>query len=257
MPGEVPAVGDPERESVLKRMQITRSGLGAGIWLANAYPQLVEPNAKGCKNMAFPAERTLKDLRHSVASLIASPRCNTYGGWDIVGLEAPASRPMPFTADAKDMAYHFFSDASNKAVSTTGGVGMLAGGNIQAVSQNQHLAAPESSTAEIVAAGSKLNAVVSTNGILQELRIRQGVATPFYLDSRTTVLVATDDAAARKSVWLKRRIAVLQEGVDLGEIQPIFIPERNMVADPLTKYLTYPVWIRHMAYLLNDRKHDT
>ena len=57
--------------------------------------------------------------------------------------------------------------------------------------------------------------------------------------------------AVKKSVWLVRRAAVLQEGVFFSEITPLHVPEYNMVADPLTKYLTFPVWSRHMWYLLN------
>ena len=67
-----------------------------------------------------------------------------------------------------------------------------------------------------------------------------------------SVLVANDDAAAKKSVWLKRRIVVLQDAVDLGEIVPVHVPESNMVADIFTKYLKLVVWLRHVAYLLND-----
>ena len=103
----------------------------------------------------------------------------------------------------------------------------------------------------MVAAGNNFHAVVPQNGLLQELRLRLGRGTPFYLDSATTVFVARTDTAVKKSAWLIRRAAVLQEGVLYGEIIPVHIPEYNMVADPLTKYLTYPVWRRHMWYLLN------
>ena len=103
---------------------------------------------------------------------------------------------------------------------------------------------------EVVAAGNGAHAVVAVNGVLQEMHIRLGVPTAFYLDSQTTVKVASDDAAAKKSVWLKRRIAVLQEGVTLGEINPVHIPESNMVADIFTKYVKVTVWLRHLAYLL-------
>ena len=129
---------------------------------------------------------------------------------------------------------------------------MLAGGPIQASLQRQHLKAPCAHTAEVVAGGNNTNAVVPVGGVLQEAHIRQGVPTPFYLDSRTTVLVATDDAAAKKSVWLKRRIPFLQDAVALGEIAPEHVPESNMVADIFTKYLKLTVWLRHVAYLLND-----
>ena len=96
-----------------------------------------------------------------------------------------------------------------------------------------------------------LNGVIPFNGLLQEIRIRQGRVTPFYLDSKTTVFVATSDTAARKSVWLMRHVKVLREGVDDGEIGPEHISEKMMRADPNTKYLTYDVWARHMRYQCN------
>ena len=57
-------------------------------------------------------------------------------------------------------------------------------------------------------------------------------------------------------MWLARRVAVLREGVDMGEISPIHISERDMVADPFTKYLPYAVWNRHMDYLTNKPAWD-
>ena len=51
--------------------------------------------------------------------------------------------------------------------------------------------------------------------------------------------------------WLIRRAAVLEDGVTHGMINPIHISEKDMVADPLTKYLPYDVWSRHMHNLLN------
>ena len=89
------------------------------------------------------------------------------------------------------------------------------------------------------------------NGVLQELHIRCGDATPYYLDNTATLFVANDDAAAKKSVWLARRLTVLHEGVSCNEIEPIHIGESEMVADPFTKYLPYAVWVKHMNYLLN------
>ena len=119
------------------------------------------------------------------------------------------------------------------------------------VSQRQHLAAPCSHSSEVVSAGTNYSFVVPTIGVLQELRIQQGKAVPFYLDSKTTVFVASSDTAVRKSIWLIRRVAVLEEGVTHGEIIPVHISERDMAADPMTKYLPYLVWARHMHFLLN------
>ena len=128
---------------------------------------------------------------------------------------------------------------------------MLACGPIHAVSQRQHLRAPCAHTAEVVGAGTNFSLVVPVNGVLQELHIRQGVATPFYLDSSSTVYVATDDTAIKKSVWLIRRACVLEDGVTHDEIEPIHISERDMAADILTKYLVYAVWSRHVRYITN------
>ena len=87
--------------------------------------------------------------------------------------------------------------------------------------------------------------------MLQEIRIRLGKSTPFYLDSNTTVFVAESDTAIKKSAWLIRRADVLKDGVKYQEIQPIYISEADMAADPFTKYLVQSVWARHRHFFLN------
>ena len=62
---------------------------------------------------------------------------------------------------------------------------------------------------------------------------------------------ATSDAAPKKSVWRGRRIKVITETVQHGEIAPEHICERDMAADSCTKYVKHEVWARHMHYVLN------
>ena len=62
--------------------------------------------------------------------------------------------------------------------------------------------------------------------------------------------MAEQDSAIKKSVWLRRRALVLQEGVELDDITIYHIHESCMVADPFTKYLTYHVWRRNIEYAL-------
>ena len=214
--------------------------------------------------MHNPSPETLKHLKLMVMHVQAFPRSVTFGGWNKVGLEPESDRIEPYTADRKSYAYHFFSDASasnpeanHRAIS--GGIGMLAGGAIQARSSRLHLASPNSYASEAVSAGDNLNVVVPVNGVLQELRIRQGTPTPFYLDSASTVLVSEDNGSVKKCVWLARRVAVLHDACSEQhrEIVPVFIPERRMVADGFTKYLVQAVWMRHIRYLLNfDQTHQ-
>ena len=128
---------------------------------------------------------------------------------------------------------------------------MLARGPLIAACQRNHLSSPDANSCELVAAGNNLNFLVPINGILQEVRVRLGVPTPFYLDSLSSVCVSNNDASAKKSVWLRRRAVVLHEGVGLNEICVTHIVDPCMVADVFTKYLPYPRWRRHMWYLLN------
>ena len=68
----------------------------------------------------------------------------------------------------------------------------------------------------MVSAGTNFNFAVPVIGMLQELRVQQGKPVPFYLDSKTTVFVASSDSAVKKSVWLIRRVTVVEEGVVHG-----------------------------------------
>ena len=176
----------------------------------------------------------------------------SWGGFNKFGLERPAEVNVasPYSGE-RLMFLHYFSDANLDTSSTSGGIAMLAGGCILAVSQNQHLAAPCTHTAETVSAGTNVNLLVPIAGLLQEFSILQGALVPFYLDSDTTVKVGKSDSAIKKSVWLIRCAAVLEDCVVHKMIEIIHLTERDMAADPYTKYLTYGVWARHMHYVLN------
>lgn len=256
--GVVPEEGDPARAEVLAAMSLCRHCLGVYIWLFIAYMQAQAPTCALCSNMHLPNPTlTLKCLRHMAMHLSVTPvGIPTWGGWPCDGLETPASASdyiTPFEpGKRKAMYYHYFSDSNLNTRAVQGGVGFLAGGPIQGLSQRSQLKSPDSHSAELVAAGTNLHCVIPQNGILQELRLRLGRCTPFYLDSASTVFVTNNDSAVKKSVWLVRRAAVVQEGVFFTEIVPIHIPEYNMVADPFTKYLPFAVWRRHMWYLLNE-----
>jgi hypothetical protein len=129
---------------------------------------------------------------------------------------------------------------------------MLAGASVDVVCQRQHLASPESHTSEVVAAGTGLHRVIPIRGHLQEIGVVQEVPTPYYIDSASTIFVAKDAGAVKKSVWLIRRAVVLREGVVMGDIDPIKIGEADNFADIFTKWLPPDVWRRHVAYTQNE-----
>ena len=202
-----------------------------------------------CGNMANPSDTRLSQLRHMFLHMGDRPLGKTFGGPGVTSMcDVDAEEVQPFTIGSKEGRYHFFSDAS---INMTGGIGMLAGCCIQQLDLRQHLQAPCAHTSEVVAGGTNVHAIVPVNGALQELSIRQGRATTTYFDSSSTVFVATSDVAPKKSVWLARRIKVITETVEQGEIAPVHIGERDMAADSCTKYVKYEVWARHMHYILN------
>ena len=252
--GVLPATGDPTHAAVKEAMALCRHALGVLIWLSNAYMQAAMPTNTLCANMAAPhPELTLKAVRFLVMHLVKYPHGVRYGGHGVHGLEYDVERAegSPYEGP-KAMHLHWFSDANlHNARSVTGAVCMLAGGCILAVSQRQHLACPCSHTAEVVAAGTGYSMLCPIAGVLQEVRIALGIPVPFYLDSQSTVFVATSDTAIRKSAWLIRRAAVLTDAVRHGEIRPIHVNDPHMAADPFTKYKARDVWWKHMCYVLN------
>ena len=252
--GELPPADDPSHQQVKETMASCRHALGVLIWMSNAYPQIVMPVNTLCGQMHMPHPiQTLKCIRFLVMHLVAHPFGVRYGGHGMFGLERHEDLDVssPYSGK-KGMHFHWFNDANlHESRSVTGAVGMLGGGAIVTVSQRQHLSSPDSHTSEVVSAGTGYTIMCPIAGVLQELRIHLGLPVPFYLDSKSAVCVATSDTAVRKSAWLLRRVAVLEDGVKHGEITPLHINDPHMAADILTKYLPYPTWIRHTGYMIN------
>ncbi len=143
------------------------------------------------------------------------------------------------------------SDASPKGKGVSGGVVMLAAGPIMQISQRVHLVCPDVHSVEMASAGTLHTCVVPINGVLQELLIRRGRATPVLLDSGSVVFAVTSDRSVRRSTWLLRRAAPLQEAEQTNHIEPLKVRERDMVADPYTKYLKLETWARHFHLICN------
>ena len=159
----------------------------------------------------------------------------------------------PFTDGTKEYGLHYASDASpsDTAKGITGGVGMLAGGAVDTISQRQHLASPDVHACELSAAGTVMHRIVPMRGILQEARIPQVAPTPCWMDSASTIFVAENRAAPKKSAWTRRKAEVLTEAYENGEVAPEKCEDPENFADPQTKYLTYKPWARHLHYTHN------
>ena len=102
-----------------------------------------------------------------------------------------------------------------------------------------------------MATSTAVNRLTPVRGLLHELSIKQLQPTPLWIDSQTTVFVARDNGAVKRSVWILRRVGSIQEAYELGEIDPKKIPGEDNPADALGKYLAFKYWVRHMCYILN------
>ena len=92
---------------------------------------------------------------------------------------------------------------------------------------------------------------VPARGLLQEARVPQERATPIWIDSASTIFVATNRSAPKKSTWVRRKTEELNECYEQGESDPQKIDECDNFADPQTKYLVGKVWARHLHYTHN------
>ena len=96
-----------------------------------------------------------------------------------------------------------------------------------------------------------MHRIVPMRGILQEARIPQVAPTPCWMDSASTIFVAENRAAPKKSAWTRRKAEVLTEAYENGEVAPEKCEDPENFADPQTKYLTTKVWMRHLHYTHN------
>ena len=126
---------------------------------------------------------------------------------------------------------------------------MLAAAPIFTVCQRQHLKAPDSTAAEIHAAGSAVNISYYMAGIMQELSIPALRPVPIFCDSQSTIFVANSSAAIKRAVWTSRRAGVLRDAVDESQCSFEKIERDNNVADMFTRAVTQGEQQHHNVYM--------
>ena len=151
----------------------------------------------------------------------------------------------PFSTNI-EYGLHSFADSD---VTHTGGVDMLGGACVDSISQRQHLAAPDAFTGEVTSTVTVVNRLVPKRGLLQEARIAQVLPTPLYVDSVGTVRTGVSEGAVKKSVWVRRKINVLNDAYDHDEVEYTHIDEADNVSDGASKPIKKAVYKRHADYM--------
>ena len=251
--GDVPPEGDPGRTDYLAKQAEVRSIVAANIYLSNAYIKMQTPTNILSRYSHNPdPDEVMKHIRHMIFHTVSYPEGLRFGGKHLTkGAEQPNELVYPFTKGVKAGYLEWFSDGSLQETSVTGGVAMFGGASVLNIYQRQHLKASSSHSVELVSAGTNLHFLYPINGLLQEWGARQGKPTPFWLDSLSSVYTIDSAMAVKKSIWLLRRIDCLIEAANDKEIQPLHLSEKDMVADPFTKYVKLYTWRRHMHYACN------
>ena len=260
--GHKPASDSPAILEFTRMQAKAQSALGSCIWASRAHNKMTFPTNFYCALMSNPSDEMYKAFKHTLMHEIAWPTPLRFGGFGHGSLEIGSSPIRPFTSEKHELGLHFFFDANlgaprsqdtihdtaissgtepsdppAMARSVTGGWIMLAGGPLLALSQRQHLVAPCSHSAEVTAGGTILHRVIPLRGTLQECSIPQMHPTPGYTDSQSTIFCANTAAAAKKSVWLNRRSAVLRSAVDMKAI----VLDKIGDPDNCANYNTKPV----------------
>ncbi|KAL1530488.1 hypothetical protein AB1Y20_001390 [Prymnesium parvum] len=146
--------------------------------------------------------------------------------------------------DNASLAYYVVCDGDLRIDrSVSGIVHKFAGAAVAVQSVRQHSIAIDAHSSECFTASTAACQAVAYRGILTELRISQEVPTPVYSDSRSTLMVAQNSAALRKSIFILRRILYMREAVDAGEVDFYSCAGGTNPADPLTKYVTKRVFL--------------
>mmetsp|Transcript_19981 Transcript_19981/g.49841 ORF Transcript_19981/g.49841 Transcript_19981/m.49841 type:complete len:165 (+) Transcript_19981:984-1478(+) len=159
-------------------------------------------------------------MKYVIFYLLATPTLGlVFGrkeGASAEELEWRASPSHQMQLDVKEapLAYFVVCDGDLRTDrSVSGIVHRFAGAAIAVQSVRQHSIAIDAHSSECFTASTAACQAVAFRGMLTELRISQELPTPIYSDSRSTLLVAQNAAALRKSIYILRRILFMRENI--------------------------------------------
>jgi hypothetical protein len=193
--------------------------------------------------MVSPSEYDMKELRQLVSCMAGIVRHNkdglTIGGKDI---------DIVFTTDT---SYHGFSDLK----SCTGGTMHLnpLTGSIHSICEKHTITADSAMAAEGIGAHIHIKRALPVIFLFEELGYKLNSPAKFYMDNIPFMqTIIGDKGNSPKSKHMLIRLQVTKEAFDGGKITLEHLRSENMVADILTKALSYDKWSRLREPLLGN-----
>ena len=142
-------------------------------------------------------------------------------------------------------------DANLEVKSMTSVIIMFAQCCILDICQRQRSNSPDVHFAELQAAVTGFYALLPIRGLCHEFRIAQTQPTPIWGDSQSTEKCAKSAGSLKRSIYLLRKVKVLQEATEEGIIAQMHICEADNSADVNTKYINQKQYAKHTKYANN------
>ena len=247
-PAELPTPGSPEETEFAADIAWMREACGRLIHIGKVRKDIV-PAVNMCSRYSHrPDKKAKRCVKHIIWYLLNTPDLGlTFGysadtKWDDLTLREAPPRDDIFDTMAPRLYYWINCDGALKVDdrSLSGILHIFAGACFLGLSFRQHSTATCAHDSEAFTASTATAQAIPFRGILTELGIVQATPTPIVVDSRSTLLVARDKAAMKKSLYIMRRVVFMQECVDDGEVEMYSCKGKMNLSDCFTKPIFEP-----------------
>ena len=235
-------------------IKIFQSIVGELNWITNTAPDFIYATRCSARVMASPSEYDMKELRQIISCMAGIVKQNkdglTLGGKEI---------DLIFTTDT---SYHGFSDLK----SCTGGTMHLNSitGSIHSICEKHTITADSAMAAEGIGAHIHIKRALPVIFLFEELGYKLNNPAKFYMDNIPYMqTIIGDKGNSPKSKHMLIRLQVTKEAFNEGMITLNHLRSENMVADILTKALSFDKWSKLREPLLgkspivtNDNEDD-
>jgi hypothetical protein len=126
----------------------------------------------------------------------------------------------------------------NDCRSITGYVFLLGGAAISWSSKKQSSTAQSSTEAEYMAAAHAGKEALWLRNFAQEIGIAQDSPMPLYVDNQSAIALSKNPESHSRMKHIGVRYHFIRDHVESGEIELLYVPTGNQIADVLTKGLT-------------------
>jgi hypothetical protein len=208
-------------------VQQYQRAVGALMYLMlGTRPDLAYTVAALGRHSACPGKEHERALDHAFRYLRATSH------WKLVFQQG-----TPNSAILKGFVDADWASDVNDRKSTSGFVFMLAGGAISWGSKKQSAVALSSTEAEYIAAAHAAKEVVWLRRLLTELKQKVGEPTILSMDNQSAIAIARNPEFHDRSKHIEIRHHFLRQKIDENELDLVFVPTGDQVADVLTKGL--------------------